>query len=215
MNENLNDEELQNLKEKDDTEVKTVQKDQWGNDIEFLLSCITLSVGLGNVWRFARNFEIFWCKSFLIIFPLFQVFKEEDFSLLATSWFRFPFTALENGGGTFVVPYTFIVILVGRPLYYMELLLGQFSSKGCIKVYDMVPAVRGVGIGQCFCTLIVLTIYASVMALTIRFFLASFNDPLPWSMCKDEWNTTCIDSSLKADNFSGLRPKSSAELFFV
>lgn len=35
-------------------EVKTIQKDQWGNEIEFLLSCITLSVGLGNVWRYLR-----------------------------------------------------------------------------------------------------------------------------------------------------------------
>lgn len=57
---------------------------------------------------------------------------------------RFPFTALENGGGSFVIPYTLIVILVGKPLYYLELLLGQFSSKGCIKVYDICPAVRGI-----------------------------------------------------------------------
>lgn len=107
------------------------------------------------------------------------------------------------------------MILVGKPLYYLELLLGQFSSRGCIKVYDMSPAVRGVGIGQCFCTIIVLSIYASVMALTIRYFLASFDDPLPWSMCRKEWNTTCVDSSLKTGNICGLRPKSSAELYFV
>lgn len=144
-----------------------------------------------------------------------EVFKAIDFPVLVTSWSRFPFTALENGGGTFVVPYTIIVILVGKPLYYMELLLGQFSSRGCIKVYDMSPAVRGVGFGQCICTIIVLSIYASVMALTIRYFLASFSDPLPWSMCKEVWNTTCIDSSLKSANISGLRPKSSAELYFV
>lgn len=24
----------------------------WGRDIEFLFSCIALSVGLGNIWRF-------------------------------------------------------------------------------------------------------------------------------------------------------------------
>ncbi|CRK88594.1 CLUMA_CG002360, isoform A [Clunio marinus] len=138
--------ELQNLN--CDKNAKIVQKDQWSSDIEFLLSCITLSVGLGNVWRF-------------------------------------PFTALENGGGTFVIPYTLIVLLVGRPLYYMELLLGQFSSKGCIKVWDMSPAVRGVGVGQCICTIVVLSVYASVMALTIRFFLASFNDPLPWTTTLD------------------------------
>lgn len=128
---------------------------------------------------------------------------------------RFPFTALQYGGGTFVIPYTIIVILVGKPLYYLEILLGQFSSKGCIKVYDMAPAVRGVGFGQCICTIIVLSIYSSVMALTIRYFLASFYDPLPWSRCKMEWNTTCIDSDVKNGNFSGLKVKSSAELFFV
>lgn len=32
--------------------VKTVKKDQWDNELEFLCSCITLSVGLGNVWRY-------------------------------------------------------------------------------------------------------------------------------------------------------------------
>lgn len=28
------------------------QGETWGNEIEFLFSCISLSVGLGNVWRF-------------------------------------------------------------------------------------------------------------------------------------------------------------------
>ncbi|ODN04548.1 Sodium-dependent nutrient amino acid transporter 1, partial [Orchesella cincta] len=28
------------------------ERDTWGNPIEFLLSCISMSVGLGNVWRF-------------------------------------------------------------------------------------------------------------------------------------------------------------------
>lgn len=28
------------------------KRDSWGNGLEFLMSCIALSVGLGNVWRF-------------------------------------------------------------------------------------------------------------------------------------------------------------------
>jgi solute carrier family 6 amino acid transporter-like protein 5/7/9/14 len=28
------------------------QRATWGNPIEFLMSCISLSVGLGNIWRF-------------------------------------------------------------------------------------------------------------------------------------------------------------------
>lgn len=27
-------------------------RDVWGNQLEFLLSCVSMSVGLGNVWRF-------------------------------------------------------------------------------------------------------------------------------------------------------------------
>lgn len=85
---------------------KAPQRDNWGNDIEFLMSCIALSVGLGNVWRF-------------------------------------PFTALDNGGGAFVIPYIIVLFLVGKPVYYMEMLLGQFSSRGSVKVYDFSPIMRG------------------------------------------------------------------------
>lgn len=82
------------------------ERGNWGNDVEFLMSCIAMSVGLGNVWRF-------------------------------------PFTALANGGGAFLIPYLIVLLIIGRPLYYMEMLLGQFSSRSGIKVFDMVPALRG------------------------------------------------------------------------
>lgn len=32
--------------------VSESKRDSWGNGWEFLMSCIALSVGLGNVWRF-------------------------------------------------------------------------------------------------------------------------------------------------------------------
>lgn len=70
------------------------------------MSCISLSVGLGNVWRF-------------------------------------PFTALENGGGAFIIPYLIVLFLVGKPVYYLEMLIGQFSSRGSIQVFDFAPAMRG------------------------------------------------------------------------
>uniref|UniRef100_A0A182T2X7 Transporter n=1 Tax=Anopheles maculatus TaxID=74869 RepID=A0A182T2X7_9DIPT len=157
-----------------------VQRDKWGKDIEFLLSCIALSVGLGNVWRF-------------------------------------PFTALENGGGAFVIPYLIVLLLVGRPIYYLEMLISQFSSRGCINVYDASPAMRGIGVGQTYSTFIVMTYYASLMAVTMRYLIASFADPLPWSECSDSWNATCIDSRLitnMAEN-STTTAVTSAELYFV
>lgn len=70
------------------------------------MSCIAMSVGLGNVWRF-------------------------------------PFVALQNGGGAFLIPYLVVLFLVGRPIYYLEMCIGQFASRGSVKIYDFAPALRG------------------------------------------------------------------------
>lgn len=34
------------------TQDQPVERGGWGNKLDFLFSCISLSVGLGNVWRF-------------------------------------------------------------------------------------------------------------------------------------------------------------------
>lgn len=52
------------------------QRENWGSSLEFLMSCISVSVGLGNIWRF-------------------------------------PFTAYENGGGAFLIPYIIVLFLIG------------------------------------------------------------------------------------------------------
>ena len=42
--------------------------------------------------------------------------------------------AYENGGGAFLIPYLVVLIFIGRPLYFMELAMGQFSSSSSVKV---------------------------------------------------------------------------------
>lgn len=71
------------------------------------MSCIAMSVGLGNVWRF-------------------------------------PFTAFENGGGAFLIPYLFTLLVIARPLYYMEMILGQFTSRSNVHMFrSLAPALHG------------------------------------------------------------------------
>ena len=86
-------------------------RQQWSSSMEFLMSCIAMSVGLGNVWRF-------------------------------------PFTAYANGGAAFLIPYLIVLVLIGRPLYLLEVGLGQFCSGGSVKVWRLSPGFRGVGYGQ-------------------------------------------------------------------
>lgn len=85
---------------------KNHERATWNNSIEFLMSCIAVSVGFGNIWRF-------------------------------------PFTAYENGGGAFLIPYVILLFLVGKPFYFLEMIIGQFSSNSSVKVWGMSPGFVG------------------------------------------------------------------------
>ncbi|CAG0900962.1 unnamed protein product [Darwinula stevensoni] len=73
------------------SQVSVSPRGNWGSKWEFLLSCIGLSVGIGNVWRF-------------------------------------PYLAYQNGGGAFLIPYLIMLVLAGKPMYFMELAFGQFAG---------------------------------------------------------------------------------------
>lgn len=156
------------------------ERQQWSNGIEFLMSCIAMSVGLGNIWRF-------------------------------------PYTAFKNGGGAFLIPYIVVLFLIGKPLYYLEMAVGQFVSGGPVKVWVLSPALKGLGYGQMFATIMVLIYYCSLMALTVFYFLQSFASELPWSTCAEEWDN-CFDSKGAEGNISDAANrtgyKSSSELYF-
>eukprot|EP00099_Drosophila_melanogaster_P018612 NP_609726.1 uncharacterized protein Dmel_CG15279, isoform A [Drosophila melanogaster] len=153
----------------DDQEAAKVPEERatWGKGVEFLMSCIAMSVGLGNVWRF-------------------------------------PFTALDNGGGAFLIPYLIVLFLIGKPIYYLEMVIGQFSSRGSVKVFDLCPAMKGVGAGQAFQVFMLSTYYAALVAIIGRYFIESFRNPLPWSTCRAEWGIHCINSAPDASNWSQL-----------
>lgn len=153
------------------------ERAQWGNGIEFLMSCVAFSVGLGNVWRF-------------------------------------PYTAYQNGGGAFLIPYIIVLFVIGKPFYYMEMILGQFSSRSCIEMWSISPAFKGIGYGVTVSVFSVVTYYCALMALTVYYMIASFQSVLPWAYCWEEWGDVCFDSR-SAGNETKIGSKtSSAELYF-
>ncbi|XP_055531740.1 sodium-dependent nutrient amino acid transporter 1-like isoform X2 [Wyeomyia smithii] len=131
---------------------------------------------------------------------------------------KFPYTALQNGGGAFLIPYLVVLFVVGRPIYYLEMVMGQFCSRGCVKVYDLAPIMKGIGVGQSLAMFVVMTYYTPVLAITLRYLIASFRSVLPWSKCDPSWSR-CINSDfrgfLNATDPTLSSMNVSAELYFT
>ncbi|CAL1682501.1 unnamed protein product [Lasius platythorax] len=134
---------------------------------------------------------------------------------LGNVW-RFPFTAYENGGGAFLIPYIIVLILVGKPFYLLEGLLGQFTNRSCAKTWYMTPAMKGLGYSQAFAGFCVVSYYCALMALTLYYLVMSFQSELPWSICRTEWRNYCIDASSNSSisETRNVTVRSSAELYF-
>lgn len=45
--------------------------------------------------------------------------------------------------GAFLIPYLLTLVTCGIPLVYLETLLGQFASAGCISVFNINPLFKG------------------------------------------------------------------------
>lgn len=115
-----------------------------------------------------------------------------------------------------MIPYVIVLVLIGKPSYFLEMAMGQFSSRSSVNVYNCVPVLRGIGMGQVISTMFVATYYSSIMAITLRYLFDSFRTVLPWSYCKPEWGA-CIASGAghDANTTWSNGTKSSAELYFV
>lgn len=52
----------------------------------------------------------------------------------------------------------------------------------------------GVGVGQVLAISLVTTYYVAIMGITLKYMFDSFKSVLPWSVCDEEWLSSCISS---------------------
>lgn len=149
---------------------------------------------------------------------------------LGNVW-RFPYLCYQNGGGAFLITYFIMLIIMGMPIFLLELVIGQYSGLGPDEAFTrMAPIFRGLG----YCTLVVITIvtiyYMVIIAWALFYFFASFTSELPFGSCSNSFNTqgcysvaqdekcktnetfynrTCssIDKICKEANFTGYEDK--------
>ncbi|KAL1420663.1 hypothetical protein MTO96_004409 [Rhipicephalus appendiculatus] len=114
---------------------------------------------------------------------------------LGNIW-RFPYVAYDNGGGAFLLPYLLIMTVVGRSMFYMEMLMGQFRSSGATQVFDCVPLARGVGWAMVYTCFVICLYYNLLLSYSLNYLWHSFaGKELPWTRCDPAWaHEHCVDS---------------------
>ncbi|XP_075598860.1 sodium-dependent proline transporter-like isoform X1 [Balearica regulorum gibbericeps] len=98
-----------------------------------------------------------------------------------SNFWRFPYLCYRNGGGVFFIPYFIMLLVMGLPIFLMELSLGQYGAAGPITVWKCCPLLKGVGIAMLIMSSLVSLYYNVIVAWAIYYLVSSFQSPLPWS----------------------------------
>uniref|UniRef100_A0A4W4F0L0 Transporter n=1 Tax=Electrophorus electricus TaxID=8005 RepID=A0A4W4F0L0_ELEEL len=114
---------------------------------------------------------------------------------LGNVW-RFPYLCHQNGGGAFLLLYVLLMVLVGVPLFFLELAAGQSIRQGSIGVWRHIsPKLVGIGYSSCVVCFFVALYYNVIIGWSIFYLMNSFKNPLPWEQCPKEGNTTVPECS--------------------
>uniref|UniRef100_A0A3Q3AEK9 Transporter n=1 Tax=Kryptolebias marmoratus TaxID=37003 RepID=A0A3Q3AEK9_KRYMA len=109
---------------------------------------------------------------------------------LGNVW-RFPYLCHQNGGGAFLLLYVLLMLVVGIPLFFLELAAGQAIRQGSIGVWKSIsPRLAGIGYSSCVVCFFVALYYNVILAWSLYYFGNSFQSPLPWGNCPVQGNIT-------------------------
>lgn len=95
---------------------------------------------------------------------------------------RFPALAYQYGGGAFFIPYIMALVLIGIPMMFLEIALGQFYQTGDIGSFTSFhKRLSGVGVSSISCAFILVTYYSVLITWVINAFFDSWSDSAPWN----------------------------------
>jgi SNF family Na+-dependent transporter len=93
-----------------------------------------------------------------------------------------------------LIPYFFFLILIGMPMMYLEMAVGQYYRKGNITLWSKInPYMKGIGIASLLVVFYITLYYTTIIAHAVFYLFASFRETMPWSTCDNYWNTVnCV-----------------------
>jgi hypothetical protein len=114
------------------------------------------------------------------------------------NFWRFPYLCYKHGGGAFLVPYSIVLVVIGMPLFLLELGVGQKFQVGPLQAWRKIhPCLAGVGMTGVLVTFFVALYYNIIVAWTLWYLFHSFAYPLPWAADQGGANAFWEESTLR------------------
>ncbi|XP_069485419.1 sodium-dependent neutral amino acid transporter B(0)AT2 [Ambystoma mexicanum] len=112
------------------------------------------------------------------------ILAQVGFSVGLGNVWRFPYLCQKNGGGAYLVPYLILLLVIGIPLFFLELSVGQRIRRGSIGVWNYIsPKMGGIGFASCVVCFFVALYYNVIIGWSLFYLSQSFQHPLPWDQC--------------------------------
>ncbi|XP_045241631.2 sodium- and chloride-dependent taurine transporter isoform X1 [Macaca fascicularis] len=117
---------------------------------------------------------------------------------LGNVW-RFPYLCYKNGGGAFLIPYFIFLFGSGLPVFFLEIIIGQYTSEGGITCWEKIcPLFSGIGYASIVIVSLLNVYYIVILAWATYYLFQSFQKELPWAHCNHSWNTPhCMEDTMR------------------
>ncbi|XP_036188204.1 sodium- and chloride-dependent taurine transporter isoform X2 [Myotis myotis] len=117
---------------------------------------------------------------------------------LGNVW-RFPYLCYKNGGGAFLIPYFIFLFGGGLPVFFLEVIIGQYTSEGGITCWEKIcPLFSGIGYASIVIVSLLNVYYIIILAWATYYLFQSFQSELPWAHCNHTWNTPyCMEDTMR------------------